>query len=321
MGSPPRTRHSEPTAIVFRLARNGLEVKTRASVNVRVVELIDKATGSRIELEGNRIPVTHSKDVIHDARSLTSAGGARRAPGSVTSGAMSVVHADGYGDDLFTEPDGDADTLANLGPLRPLAGVWEGIKGDDLHPVEGGGDRAVFLERYVLDPIDFQTNGPQLFYGLRYHTHINEVGKPETFHDQVGYWLWEPATNTIVHTLTIPRGQVVVAGGSAAPDATEFEVSAAVGSPVYGISAVPFIDRGFRTTSFRIRVVTNADDTWSYDSNAMLEIPDRDEPFDHTDTNTLTRVAPPSLNPLAARAVRDGSLGIGDLRNESGNLP
>ncbi len=28
-----------------------------------------------------------------------------------------------YGDDIYTEPDGDPDTLANLGPLGPLAGV------------------------------------------------------------------------------------------------------------------------------------------------------------------------------------------------------
>jgi hypothetical protein len=33
-------------------------------VNVRVLELIDEASGSRIELEDNRLPVTHSKDVI-----------------------------------------------------------------------------------------------------------------------------------------------------------------------------------------------------------------------------------------------------------------
>jgi hypothetical protein len=233
---------------------------------------------------------------------------------------MSVVHADGYGDDLFTEPEGDADTLANLGPLARLAGVWEGIKGDDLHPVPGGGESAVYIERYELVPIDRQTNGPQLFYGLRYHTHIHEVGEVETFHDQVGYWLWEPATNTVVHTLTIPRGQVLVAGGTAVPDATAFEVTAGVGSPVYGISAVPFIDRAFRTTSFRLKVTTHPDGTWSYDSRVILEIPDRDEPFDHTDANTLRRVAPPSLNPLALALVRDGSLGIGDLRHESGNL-
>jgi hypothetical protein len=136
----------------------------------------------------------------------------------------------------------------------------------------------------------------------------------------VGYWLWEPATKTVVHTLTIPRGQVVVAGGMAEPDATEFEVAAAVGSGVYGISAVPFIDRAFRTLSYRLKVTTRADGRWSYDGNAVLEIPDRAEPFEHTDTNTLTRVAPPSLNPLALALVRDRSLGIGDLRNESGNL-
>ena len=232
----------------------------------------------------------------------------------------SVVYADGYGDDLFTEPSGDPQTLANLGPLAPLAGAWEGIRGDDLHPVLGGADAAVFVEHYELVPIDFQTNGPQLFYGLRYHTHLHEVGKLETFHDQVGYWLWEPATKTVVHTLTIPRGQVVVAGGMAEPDATEFEVVAAVGSGVYGISAVPFIDRAFRTLRYRLKVTTHADGRWSYDGNAILEMPDRAEPFEHTDTNTLTRVSPPSLNPLALALVRDGSLGIGDLRNESGNL-
>ncbi len=33
-------------------------------MNVRVLELIDEGSGSRIELEGNRLPVTHSKDVI-----------------------------------------------------------------------------------------------------------------------------------------------------------------------------------------------------------------------------------------------------------------
>jgi hypothetical protein len=136
----------------------------------------------------------------------------------------------------------------------------------------------------------------------------------------VGYWLWEPATKTVVHTLTIPRGQVVVAGGQAEPDATEFEVSATLGTGVYGISAVPFIDRAFRTLSYHLKVATHPDGRWSYDGNAILEIPDRDEPFEHTDANTLTRVAPPSLNPLALALVRDGSLGIGDLRNESGNL-
>ena len=50
--------------LVFRVPREGLEVKVHQRVNVRVLELIESASGSRIELEGNRIPITHSKDVI-----------------------------------------------------------------------------------------------------------------------------------------------------------------------------------------------------------------------------------------------------------------
>ena len=29
-----------------------------------------------------------------------------------------------YGADIYTEADGSDDTLANLGPLAPLAGIW-----------------------------------------------------------------------------------------------------------------------------------------------------------------------------------------------------
>ena len=63
-GLAARTRHDEPTDLVFQVPRDGLTVKVHQRVNVRVVELIEDASGDRIELEGNRLPVTHSKDVI-----------------------------------------------------------------------------------------------------------------------------------------------------------------------------------------------------------------------------------------------------------------
>ena len=53
-----------------------------------------------------------------------------------------------YGPDIYTEPDGDPDTLANLGPLRPMAGVWEGTKGSDQHPVVEGTGKDTFVEHY-----------------------------------------------------------------------------------------------------------------------------------------------------------------------------
>src|SRR5580658_10697146 len=162
-----------------------------------------------------------------------------------------------YGADIYTEPDADPDTLANLGPLAPMAGTWRGIRGADEHPVVDGTGLDAFVETYDLQPIDRQTNGPQLFYGLRYHTHIVKPGETETFHDQVGYWLWEPAAKTVTLTLAIPRGQVLLAAGPAEPDATEFEVTAAVGSEVYGILSNPFLDQAFRTLSYRMRVTAH----------------------------------------------------------------
>src|ERR1044072_8479556 len=71
--------------------------------------------------------------------------------------------------DIFTEPDASPDTLANLGPLRRLAGVWQADKGVDINPKAEGPERRVFREHIRMDAIDPQTNGPQLFYGLRYH--------------------------------------------------------------------------------------------------------------------------------------------------------
>ncbi len=229
------------------------------------------------------------------------------------------VAVDPYGVDLFTEPEGDFDTLANLGPLRPMAGIFEGPLGADNHPVVGGAEDEGYTERYEAQPIDFQTNGPQLFYGLRYHTHIDSPTEVGTFHDQVGYWLWEPMAQQVVFTLSIPRGQALLAIGPASADSTEFELTSTIGSEVNGIVSNPFLLRGFRTLSYRITVSIGDDGSWSYESDGVLEIPGRDAPFHHIDRNTLHRVAPPTPNPLAAPIMVDAGLGIGSLRKESGN--
>ena len=59
-----REREREPTDLVFRLPRSQLEVRVQQRVNVRVVELIDKANGARVELEGARMPGFHVGDVL-----------------------------------------------------------------------------------------------------------------------------------------------------------------------------------------------------------------------------------------------------------------
>jgi hypothetical protein len=204
--------------------------------------------------------------------------------------------------DIYTEPDADVDTLKNLGPLTGMAGIWKGMAGSDMHPAAQGPERQVFIERYELQPIDRQTNGPQLLYGLRYHTHIVQPDSVEMFHDQVGYWLWEPATGTIFHTLSIPRAQVAMAVGHAAADAKTFRVEAVRGSETNGIVSNPFLEHAFRTMRFTMEVTIHPDGTWSYEQDTMMIVAGIADPFHHTDRNTLTKIGEPTPNPLVAVA-------------------
>ena len=202
-----------------------------------------------------------------------------------------------FPEDIFTEPeDVDPEALANLGPLRRLAGIWEGKKGADVNPKADGPERREYTERTEMQPIDPQANGPQLFYGLRYHTRILATDEDATFHDQVGYWLWEPATGLIMQTLAIPRGQIAMAAGHAKPDATSLVLTATRGTTAYGICSTAFLEYAFRTDSYRIEVTFNPDGGWSYVLDTMLMV--HGKPFQHRDTNTLYKVAEPTPNPL-----------------------
>jgi hypothetical protein len=149
----------------------------------------------------------------------------------------------------------------------------------------------------VFEPIDPQPNGPQLLYGLRYHLHVNKLDEPLTFHDQVGYWLWDRETKTILQTLAIPRGQVAQAMGHAEPDARSFTVKATLGSPTAGIVSAPFLHENFRTTEYAITVTANGDGTITYEQDTELQIAGRGEAFHHTDRNTLRKLEEARPNP------------------------
>ena len=214
-----------------------------------------------------------------------------------------------FPEDIFTEAEPDVDTLANLGPLAPMAGTWTGTCGLDTSPKADGPEKQVYIETYELQPIDAQANGPQLFYGLRYHTRIFKPDDPETFHDQVGFWLWEPATGALLLSLAIPRGQVAMAAGHAAADAKSFRLQAVRGSLTNGIVSGPFLEHAFRTESYTITVTINADGTWSYEQDTVLIIPGQEEPFHHTDRNTLRKIGEPTLNPTALAAAKEKGRG------------
>lgn len=211
-----------------------------------------------------------------------------------------------FPEDIYTEATPATDTLRHLGPLAAMAGIWVGERGMDVNPKADGPEHQAFIEHVELQPIDAQVNGPQLFYGLRYHTRIIKPGEVETFHDQVGHWLWEPATGNLIQTLSIPRGQTAMAVGKASADARSFHLRAVRGSLTNGISSNPFLEHAFRTESYDLHITLNDDGSWSYEQEIMLVIPDRAEPFRHTDRNTLRKVGEPTLNPTARAALSAG---------------
>lgn len=209
--------------------------------------------------------------------------------------------------DIFTEPDNvDPKTLDNLGPLRRLAGIWEGQRGVDVNPKADGPETRDYYERIEMQPIDPQANGPQLFYGLRYHVHINTREEDIAFHDQVGYWLYEPATGLILQTLAIPRGQIALASGHAAPDAKKLTVRAERGTSEYGICSTTFLELAFRTDSYQLDVEFHDDGSWSYVSDTTLVVKGQQEPFLHRDHNHLRKIAEPDLNPWAKIVGKTG---------------
>ena len=211
--------------------------------------------------------------------------------------------------DIFTEQaDVDPNTLAHLGPLLPLAGAWRGQKGGDTAPKPEGPEQRAFIEHIVFEAIDPQANGPQLFYGLRYHIHITTVEEDITFHDQTGYWLWEPDTGLILQTLAIPRGQVLLASGQGKAGDKGIVMTAARGQTSYGICSTDFLEEAFRTDAYRLEIGFHEDGSWSYDIQTTLTVRGAAAPFEHHDQNRLHRIGAAKANPwaqiLAKRAAK-----------------
>lgn len=182
--------------------------------------------------------------------------------------------------------------LKNFGPLGPLAGTWEGGPAEDAAP---GVDRQKVInpyrERMVLDPLNPIANHEQKLFGLRYSIQAFRPGETDPFHDEVGYWLWDPKEELLFKGVTIPRGMVLLAGGHAKADAKSFKLKAELGSHTFGICSNPFLDVEFQTVKYEIEMRINADGSITYDQNNFIQIKGQEKTFEHRDINTLRKVS------------------------------
>lgn len=192
--------------------------------------------------------------------------------------------------DVFNKPvNPDKDIVKNLGPLAPLVGVWEGDQGVDIAPARTGPAETRYRERLTFDPLGPVVNGPQVLYGLRYATTAWPLNTDEAFHEETGYWLWDPRDRQVMRCFMVPRGVTVLAGGTADAHERVLKLSARVGAETYGILSNPFLDKAFKTVRYEMTLALHDDGSFSYDEDTQLKIAGQADIFHHTDRNTLRR--------------------------------
>ena len=179
----------------------------------------------------------------------------------------------------------------DYGPLNALVGRWVGVRGVDVAPdAQGQQDRTEFV-----DEMEFVHSGPaenaeeQQLVSVRYHHVVRKKENGKIFHDQIGHWIYEPATGLVMHSLTIPRAVVLLAGGKLIENDSGWvaDVKATAGDNSFGIVQSPFMNEKAKTKAFEMSL-TLAGDVLSYKETTYLHIYGVD--FDHVDKSTLRRV-------------------------------
>jgi hypothetical protein len=180
----------------------------------------------------------------------------------------------------------------NWGPLTPLIGEWQGAGGLDTaySHARSAVLASPYLEKLTFKPFGPVVNGRQSLYGLDYKSAMWRDEEENPFHTEVGYWLWDGATGEILRAFVVPRGIAVLAGGTAAADDLSFTLGAAADDPQYTIGENKYLAENASTLSYAVTVTVNDDATWTYHEITMLRMTEFDEPFAHTDHNTLTNV-------------------------------
>ena len=189
-------------------------------------------------------------------------------------------------------------TDTHFGPLAALAGEWQGTGGVDFsfHHADGATGDTSYRETITFLPFGPVINGDQALYGLDYKMAAWRHGEEDPFHTEVGYWLWCNVSEHVMRGFVIPRGSAVLAGGRVDPDATTFTLRATADSDEYGITQNPHLFNRARCLAYEINLTVDGD-TLTYDQTSTLAMAEFDEPFPHTDRNTLTRVATYDLPP------------------------
>ncbi|MDQ6965790.1 MAG: heme-binding beta-barrel domain-containing protein [Mariprofundaceae bacterium] len=174
----------------------------------------------------------------------------------------------------------------DYGPLQALIGVWKGDKGLDVAPEPNGSEDNPYHETMTFEAVgDVKNAASQCLVVIRYHQVVQRKSNGETFHDQIGYWMWDSEKGTVMHSLMIPRAVTLLAGGVPSNDGV-LEVAAKAGNEDWGILQSPFMRDNARTTEFTQKVEVSGN-RLSYFQTTMIDIYGKS--FEHTEQNELIR--------------------------------
>lgn len=180
----------------------------------------------------------------------------------------------------------------DYGPLASLAGNWAGKKGLDVSPApDGGTENSPYSDALSFTPVGSLTNASeQHLVAMRYHHVVTRLSDGEVFHDQIGHWIFEPASGLLMHSISIPRGVTLLAGGKVhtKDGETVYSVSAEAGAETFGITQSPFMAEKARTKAYRMQICVKGN-TLSYSQCTSLYIYGKD--FEHSDESTLNRIS------------------------------
>jgi hypothetical protein len=179
----------------------------------------------------------------------------------------------------------------DYGPLAQLIGRWSGNKGVDTAPDnEANTDESKFTDELTFTVAGSAENAEeQQLVSVKYHHVIKRAENGLIFHDQIGHWIYEPSTETVMHSLTIPRAVCVLAGGKFKNINGEsvFNVEAQAGSETFGILQSPFMIEKAKTKTFKMELSVKNNEL-KYREVMSLHIYGKD--FEHTDASILHRV-------------------------------
>ena len=179
----------------------------------------------------------------------------------------------------------------DYGPLALLLGKWVGSNGMDNAPdADANPDKTAFS-----DEMTFTVAGPaenaeeQQLVAIQYHHVVRKLENGLIFHDQIGHWIYEHSTNTVMHSLSIPRGVCLLAGGQYEENDGEsiFAVEAKQGDETFGVVQSPFMLDKAKTTAFQMRLSIKGNEL-KYREVTSLEIYGKS--FEHIDKSILHKV-------------------------------